>query len=110
MAPEASHLLTRSVVAPPAEVALAALPPPLRAWFTQRFAAPTPAQRHTWPRIARGDNVLLSAPTGTGKSLAAFLPILGHWQTRPEPGLACVYVSPLKALAADLLRNLRRVV
>src|SRR5205823_675404 len=76
--------------------------------FLAHFTAPTAAQRHAWPIISRGDNLVLSAPTGSGKSLAAFVPILGQLLTEPRPGVACLYLAPLKALAADLLRNLRR--
>ncbi len=85
----------------------------MRAWFEQAFAAPTPAQQKAWPAIAAGENVLLSAPTGSGKTLAAFLWALDRLSTRPAdaaqrpPGTRVVYVSPLKALAYDIERNLR---
>ena len=76
---------------------------------------PRPPRRQAWPAIAAGENVLLSAPTGSGKTLAAFLWALDRLSTG-EPGPAgdaargltrVVYVSPLKALAYDIERNLR---
>jgi ATP-dependent helicase Lhr and Lhr-like helicase len=81
-----------------------------RAWFEQAFAAPTPAQAQAWPAIAKGENVLLSAPTGSGKTLAAFLWALDRLSADandPKQGTRVVYVSPLKALAYDIERNLR---
>jgi ATP-dependent Lhr-like helicase len=88
---------------------LAVLPPALRRWFADRFGRPTAAQCHAWPAIAAGHHLLLAAPTGSGKSLAAFLPLLGDLLTTPPDGLRCLYVAPLKALATDARRNLRRV-
>jgi ATP-dependent helicase Lhr and Lhr-like helicase len=94
-------------------VPLSSFSPPARAWFEQAFAAPTPAQAQAWPAIAAGENVLLSAPTGSGKTLAAFLWALDRLsaaQARgeaPRAGTRVVYVSPLKALAYDIERNLR---
>ncbi len=95
----------------------------MRDWFEAAFAAPTPAQAKAWPAIGRGENVLVSAPTGSGKTLAAFLWALdrlgGDLQESgvEEPAEArdpdarrltrVVYVSPLKALAYDIERNLR---
>ena len=88
-----------------------AFSPRTRAWFEAAFAAPTPAQAQAWPAIARGEHVLLSAPTGSGKTLAAFLWALDSMSTRPRAdggqGTRVVYVSPLKALAYDIERNLR---
>ena len=85
--------------------------PPVRRWFEQAFAAPTPAQAKAWPAIAAKDNVLVSAPTGSGKTLAAFLWALDRLSADPpaaSPALTrVVYVSPLKALAYDIERNLR---
>ncbi|MFF3668177.1 Lhr family helicase [Microtetraspora malaysiensis] len=92
--------------------------PVTREWFTGAFAAPTAAQEGAWSSIARGDNTLVVAPTGSGKTLAAFLWSLDRLATEhagatPEPdkapGRLCrvVYVSPLKALAVDVERNLR---
>jgi ATP-dependent Lhr-like helicase len=108
---------------------LAGFDPRVRAWFQAAFAAPTPAQAQAWPAIARGENVLLSAPTGSGKTLAAFLWALSRLgrEVVPVPSGAgegsavcpaqvrahgrsttrVLYVSPLKALAYDIERNLR---
>jgi len=85
--------------------------PATRAWFEGAFAEPTPAQALAWPAIARGESTLLLAPTGSGKTLAAFLACLDRLVFSPEPPrrerLRVVYVSPLKALAVDVERNLR---
>jgi ATP-dependent Lhr-like helicase len=89
---------------------LSSFDPRVREWFEAAFAAPTPAQAQAWPAIARGENVLLSAPTGSGKTLAAFLWALNRLATTDvERGSTTrvVYVSPLKALAYDIERNLR---
>ena len=80
-----------------------------REWFRGTFAAPTPAQAEAWLAIANGDNTLVIAPTGSGKTLAAFLwaiDRLAH-DARHAPGTRVLYVSPLKALAVDVERNLR---
>src|SRR5512142_3002624 len=85
--------------------------PAVREWFARSFAAPTPAQVGAWPAIARGDSTLLLAPTGSGKTLAAFLSCIDRLVFSPEPEprerLRVLYVSPLKALAVDVERNLR---
>ncbi len=91
---------------------LSSFTPPVQKWFEQAFAAPTPAQAKAWPAIARGEHVLVSAPTGSGKTLAAFLWALDRLSTTNgrgdrRPGTRVVYVSPLKALAYDIDRNLR---
>lgn len=82
-----------------------------REWFTGTFAEPTPAQARAWAAIADGDNTLVIAPTGSGKTLAAFLWAIDQLaapQPRPDrPGARVLYVSPLKALAVDVERNLR---
>lgn len=86
--------------------------PGVAAWFRDAFPnGPTEAQRLSWPRIARGENVLLVSPTGTGKTIAAFLVALDRVARRRLAGdeerrLAVVYVSPLKALDNDVHRNL----
>ncbi|WP_149257660.1 DEAD/DEAH box helicase [Actinomadura sp. K4S16] len=86
--------------------------PATRAWFTGAFAAPTPAQAGAWESIAGGDSTLVVAPTGSGKTLAAFLWSLDRLATEAVPEEALrrcrvLYVSPLKALAVDVERNLR---
>src|SRR6186997_1797273 len=86
---------------------LASFSPATRDWFTQAFAAPTPAQVSGWPAIATGGNVLIQAPTGSGKTLAAFLYGIDRLDSSPGGGLRLLYVSPLKALNYDVERNLR---
>jgi ATP-dependent helicase Lhr and Lhr-like helicase len=92
-------------------VPLSSFSPHTRAWFERAFAGPTPAQAAAWPAIAAGEHVLLSAPTGSGKTLAAFLWALDRLSRGGDDALAhgtrVVYVSPLKALAYDIERNLR---
>ncbi|BBX74636.1 ATP-dependent helicase [Mycobacterium shinjukuense] len=80
-----------------------------RDWFSATFAAPTAAQAGAWAAIADGDNTLVIAPTGSGKTLAAFLWALDDLAARRDrpPGTRVLYVSPLKALAVDVERNLR---
>ncbi len=93
--------------------ALALLSGTVRDWFTSAFAeGPTPAQERAWPPIAGGEHVLLISPTGTGKTLAAFLAILDRLFREHEagtlaPGLRCVYVSPLRSLSYDVEHNLK---
>ena len=92
--------------------ALAGFSEQTRAWFSQAFEAPTPAQAGAWQSIAAGAHTLVVAPTGSGKTLAAFLTAIDQIITSPvptQPGTRCriVYVSPLKALASDVERNLR---
>jgi ATP-dependent helicase Lhr and Lhr-like helicase len=81
--------------------------PAVREWFRTSFAAPTRAQAEAWPVIAGGENTLLMAPTGSGKTLAAFLASIDTLIQSPQRGCRVVYVSPLKALAVDVERNLR---
>src|SRR5690348_4771102 len=80
-----------------------------REWFTSTFAAPTMAQADAWAAIADGKNTLVVAPTGSGKTLAAFLWALDSLAGAPErpAGTRVLYISPLKALAVDVERNLR---
>ncbi|WP_432509220.1 ATP-dependent helicase [Kineococcus auxinigenes] len=83
-----------------------------RAWFTGAFEAPTPAQLGAWDAVSRGQHALVVAPTGSGKTLSAFLWALDGLAAEPVPedrDLRCrvLYVSPLKALAVDVERNLR---
>ena len=80
-----------------------------REWFSGTFAAPTPAQAQAWSTIADGHHTLVIAPTGSGKTLAAFLWAIDRLATQPPStaGTRVLYVSPLKALAVDVERNLR---
>ena len=82
--------------------------PSIRSWFASRFPAPTDVQASTWPRIAGGAHVLATAPTGSGKTLTAFLWSLHRFAAGAHrPGRTRVlYVSPLKALNNDIQRNL----
>jgi ATP-dependent Lhr-like helicase len=93
------------------EAALALFHPVTAKWFRAVFDAPTAPQVEGWPAIARGESTLILAPTGTGKTLTAFLWCLDKLmvQTAPnaERGCRVVYLSPLKALASDVERNLR---
>ncbi|GAA2042285.1 ATP-dependent helicase [Catenulispora yoronensis] len=86
--------------------------PATKAWFTAAFADPTAAQAGAWNAVAAEKNALVVAPTGSGKTLAAFLAALDRLAFGPPPTDAkrrcrVVYVSPLKALAVDVERNLR---
>jgi ATP-dependent Lhr-like helicase len=108
----------------PAPDPFACFHPVTAAWFKAVFDAPTQPQFLGWPVIARGESALILAPTGTGKTLAAFLWCLDRLMLQPahpsdkdkgvarvghpdELGCRIVYVSPLKALAVDVERNLR---
>ncbi len=87
---------------------LAAFSEPTKRWFAAAFSAPTDVQARAWPRIQAGADVLAVAPTGSGKTLAAFLCAIDRCLTpRTDPGVRVLYVSPLKALAVDVERNLR---
>lgn len=81
-----------------------------RTWFRQGFAAPTEVQARGWASIASGRHTLMLAPTGSGKTLAAFLWCLDRLAAAPPDapaGTRVIYVSPIKALAYDVERNLR---
>ncbi|OEJ94111.1 ATP-dependent helicase [Streptomyces thermolilacinus] len=95
-----------------AGTALDSFSPATRRWFTGAFRAPTAAQEGAWRAIGAGSDVLVVAPTGSGKTLAAFLAALDRLASTPPPAEAkkrcrVLYVSPLKALAVDVERNLR---
>jgi ATP-dependent Lhr-like helicase len=90
------------------EAALGVLAPAVSSWFRQSFPQPTLAQRYAWPAIARAEHVLLAAPTGKGKTLAAFAPILSRMSHGEDPNGTCLYVAPLKALVRDAKKNLKR--
>jgi len=86
--------------------------PATRAWFATSFAGPTAAQAGAWASISTGQHTLVVAPTGSGKTLAAFLSSIDRLASTPHPEAALrrcrvLYVSPLKALAVDVERNLR---
>jgi ATP-dependent Lhr-like helicase len=86
------------------------LGPAARAWFQGAFEGPTPVQEKGWTPILDGKHTLMLAPTGSGKTLAAFLVGLDRLSRRPAddpPGVRILYLSPLKALAYDVERNLR---
>ncbi|HSA40327.1 MAG TPA: DEAD/DEAH box helicase, partial [Mycobacterium sp.] len=99
---------------------LARFSPLTREWFAGTFAAPTAAQAQAWDAIADGENTLVIAPTGSGKTLAAFLWAVDRLAApaapeahepaaheRAAPATRVLYISPLKALAVDVERNLR---
>lgn len=86
---------------------------PVSAWFARTFNGPTPAQAAAWPEIEAGRHVLIVSPTGTGKTFAAFFPVLhslaiDHAGGRLGPGIQCLYLSPLRALSYDLEKNLNK--
>ena len=85
---------------------------PARAWFTTTFAEPTAAQAGAWPAIAAGDHTLVLAPTWSGKTLAAFFWALDAIMTSDPPAepsarTRILYISPLRALAVDVEKNLQ---
>ena len=85
--------------------------PIIEQWFASRFPAPTEPQRLGWPAIANGEHVLIAAPTGSGKTLTAFLAVIDRLLRRSlreklGDGIRVVYVSPLRALSNDMHRNL----
>ena len=94
------------------DAALEPFSAPVRSWFETSFEQPTAAQSGAWAPISRGEHTLLCAPTGSGKTLAAFLWAIDRLGTSPPPadappGVRVLYVSPLRALAVDIEKNLR---
>ncbi|MBT1182198.1 DEAD/DEAH box helicase [Bifidobacterium sp. CP2] len=92
---------------------LEAFSKPTREWFRHAFGAPTEAQREAWPVIRSGADTLVIAPTGSGKTLCAFLSAIDRLMTdapttrsRKTKGVRVLYISPLKALAVDVAKNL----
>ena len=86
--------------------------PQTQTWFSKKLGHPTPVQREAWPRIAAGEPVLVSSPTGTGKTLCAFLVFLDQLLAQSARGelqgeLQLIYISPLKSLATDIRENLQ---
>jgi ATP-dependent Lhr-like helicase len=91
---------------------LEAFSPAVRTWFATSFPEPTAAQAQGWPHIAGGHHTLICAPTGSGKTLTAFLAAVDRLMTTPRPEARShrtrvVYISPLRALAFDVEKNLR---
>ena len=100
--------------------ALSAFHPVVRSWFAKTFGEPSPPQKLGWPSIAAGNNTLIVAPTGSGKTLSAFLWCINHLveenidsadkaqADKPDTksGVRVLYISPLKALNNDIHRNL----
>ncbi|NCT92039.1 DEAD/DEAH box helicase [Cellulomonas sp. APG4] len=91
---------------------MAGFSPATRDWFASAFDAPTAAQAGAWDAVRAGQHALVVAPTGSGKTLAAFLSAIDGLLTTPPPDdsverCRVLYVSPLKALASDVERNLR---
>lgn len=87
--------------------------PPTASWFQKAFGSPTEVQKGAWPAIASGQPALISAPTGTGKTLSAFLVFIDRMQEQAAKGelkeeLSLIYVSPLKSLAGDIRENLNK--
>jgi ATP-dependent helicase Lhr and Lhr-like helicase len=83
---------------------------PVAGWFRETFGRPTPPQAQGWPAIARGEHALIVSPTGSGKTLTAFLWAIDRLAREPSEvrGVRVLYISPLKALNNDVERNLRR--
>ncbi len=96
----------------PPEDILARFLTPVAAWFRRQYAEPTPPQALGWPAIAAGEHTLILSPTGSGKTMAAFLwginQVASNLLENPDlEGVQLLYISPLKALNNDIARNLR---
>ena len=103
---------SRTADLPSGDEVLARFSDPTQAWFTSAFPEPTPAQIGAWSAIASGANALVVAPTGSGKTLSAFLWAIDQLVRAPAPETPrercrILYISPLKALGVDVERNLR---
>src|SRR5437773_11887480 len=88
---------------------LASFHPAIQRWFAHRFGEPTEPQRHGWPLIRSGKHTLISAPTGTGKTIAAYLSAIDALarQGALRDETSVLYVSPLRALSNDVQTNLQ---
>lgn len=89
------------------------LHPYVKEWFENNFEDFTPAQKQAIPEIHKGNNVLVSSPTGSGKTLTAFLSVINELTTLADKGkledkVYCIYISPLKALDNDIEQNLKK--
>ena len=83
------------------------LSPRIRRWFVDRYGRPTAVQAAAWPVIAAGDNALVVGATGSGKSLAAWLPLIGRLAVSGhQRGVSLLYISPLRALSRDMANGL----
>ncbi|WP_459554495.1 DEAD/DEAH box helicase [Lacunimicrobium album] len=107
LAPNAQRL------APSPPSPLSPFHPIIQSWFTSRFAGPTDPQIQSWPLIAARESVLVAAPTGSGKTLTAFLALIdrllrAQLEGTLESHLQIVYISPLRALSNDMHKNLIR--
>ena len=87
---------------------LANFHPLVRHWFVSKFGTPTDVQSSSWPHIARGEHLVITAPTGSGKTLTAFLSAIDDFATAKLDleATRVLYISPLKALNNDIQRNL----
>ena len=92
---------------------LALFHPVIQDWFHSRFAGPTEPQQQGWPEIVAGRDILIAAPTGSGKTLTSFLAAIDRLFQLSEQGsltneIRVVYISPLRALSNDMQRNLEQ--